>query len=131
MDFAFLETIKFGNDGLIPCVTQDAESGEVLMVAYMNRESLRETLARGLCAYWSRSRQRHWVKGETSGHTQEVREVRFDCDLDCVLIKVKQIGGACHTGYYSCFFQRLTSEGKLVEDGRRVFDPGKVYDKTP
>ncbi|MCX7935679.1 MAG: hypothetical protein N3A66_10540, partial [Planctomycetota bacterium] len=78
MDFAFLDTLKFDADGLIPCVAQDVESGEVLMVAYMNRESLRDTLSRGLCAYWSRSRQRYWVKGETSGHTQEVREVRFD-----------------------------------------------------
>jgi phosphoribosyl-AMP cyclohydrolase len=110
-------------------VAQDAETGEVLMVAYMNRESLKDTAEKKLASYWSRSRKKFWIKGETSGHTQEVRDIRFDCDLDCVLIKVKQNGGAaCHTGMRSCFYRRLTDSG-LIEDGEKVFDPEKVYGK--
>jgi phosphoribosyl-AMP cyclohydrolase len=129
MDLSFLDALKYDKDGLIPCVTQDCETGEVLMVAYMNKDSLRDTLEKGLCSYWSRSRQKYWVKGESSGHTQEVKEVRFDCDKDCVLIKIRQNGGACHTGYRSCFYQLLTPGGTLVEDGKKVFDPEKVYEK--
>ncbi|MDR1519230.1 MAG: phosphoribosyl-AMP cyclohydrolase [Planctomycetota bacterium] len=129
MDLAFLDELKFDQNGLIPCVAQDAETGEVLMVAYMNRESLKDTAEKKLASYWSRSRKKFWVKGETSGHTQEVRDIRFDCDLDCVLIKVKQNGGAaCHTGMRSCFYRRLTDSG-LVEDGEKVFDSEKVYGK--
>ncbi|MDR1535536.1 MAG: phosphoribosyl-AMP cyclohydrolase [Planctomycetota bacterium] len=129
MDSTFLDSVKFDQNGLIPCVAQDYETGEVLMVAYMNRESLRDTAEKGVAAYWSRSRKKFWIKGETSGNTQEVREIRFDCDLDCVLIKVKQNGGsACHTGMRSCFHRRLTESG-LIEDGVRIFDPEKVYGK--
>lgn len=127
MDFSFLDELKYDAQGLIPCVTQDEATGEVLMVAYMNKDSLRATIEKGLCSYWSRSRQKFWVKGESSGHTQEVREVRFDCDKDCILIKVKQNVAACHTGYRSCFFLRLDENGHLVEDGVKVFDPDKVY----
>ncbi|MDR3077142.1 MAG: phosphoribosyl-AMP cyclohydrolase [Planctomycetota bacterium] len=127
VDLAFLDSLKYDSQGLIPCVAQDSESGEVLMVAYMNRASLRDTIEKGLASYWSRSRQKYWVKGETSGHTQEVREIRFDCDLDCVLIKVKQNGGAaCHTGMRSCFHRRFDGSG-LAEDGIKVFDPERVY----
>ena len=127
MDLAFLDGLKYDAHGLIPCVAQDAESGEVLMVAYMNKESLRDTIEKRLASYWSRSRQKYWVKGETSGHTQEVREIRLDCDLDCVLIKVKQNGGAaCHTGMRSCFHRRFDGSG-LTEDGVKVFDPDRVY----
>ena len=129
MDLSLLATLKYDKDGLIPCVAQDWKTGEVLMVAYMNRDSLRDTLEKGLCSYWSRSRKKYWVKGETSGHTQVVKEVRFDCDRDCVLIKIQQNGVACHTGYYSCFYQLLTPEGTLAENGNKVFDPDKVYDK--
>lgn len=127
MDFGFLDGLKYDEHGLIPCVTQDHETGEVLMVAYMNKDSLRDTLEKKLCSYWSRSRKKYWVKGETSGHTQEVKEVRFDCDKDCILIKIKQNGGACHTGMRSCFYQKLTDEGTFVEDGVKMFDPDKVY----
>jgi len=129
MDFAFLDGLKYDANGLIPCVAQDAENGEVLMVAYMNRDSLKYTLEKGLCAYWSRSRQKFWIKGESSGHTQEVKEVRFDCDKDCVLIKVKQNVAACHTGYRSCFSWRLDQDGKIVEEGDKLFDPDAVYEK--
>lgn len=129
MDFSFLDHLKYDDQGLIPCVAQDVETGEVLMVAYMNKDSLRDTLTRGLCSYWSRSRKKYWVKGETSGHTQEVREVRFDCDLDCVLIRIQQNGGACHTGYYSCFYRKLMPNGEFAEEGRKIFDPESVYGK--
>ncbi|HPC01087.1 MAG TPA: phosphoribosyl-AMP cyclohydrolase [Syntrophales bacterium] len=113
--------------GLIPAVVQDATTGEVLMVAYMNPASWRETLRTKKATFWSRSRGSLWVKGETSGHFQIVREIRLDCDADAVLIKVEQMGGAaCHTGHRSCFYRRLTDEGWVV-DGERCFDPEKVY----
>ena len=129
MDLSFLDKLKYDAAGLIPCVVQDAETAEVLMVAYMNKDSLRDTVEKRLASYWSRSRKAFWVKGETSGHTQEIKEIRFDCDLDCVLIKVKQNGGAaCHTGMRSCFFRRLDENG-LVDDGVQVFDPETVYGK--
>lgn len=130
MDASFVDTLKYDRDGLIPCVAQDAETGEVLMVAYMTRDSLRDTAEGKLASYWSRSRRKYWVKGEASGNTQEVRELRVDCDGDCVLIKVKQNGGAaCHTGMRSCFHRRLDGAGALVEDGVKVFDPDDVYGK--
>lgn len=129
MDTSFVETLKYDSNGLIPCVAQDAETGEVLMVAYMNKDSLRDTIEKKLASYWSRSRQKYWVKGESSGNTQEVREIRLDCDKDCVLIKIKQNGGAaCHTGMRSCFFNKVTDNG-LVTDGVQVFDPDQVYGK--
>ena len=127
MDLLFLDDLKYDVNGLVPCVVQDAETAEVLMLGYMNKHSLRDTIEKKLASYWSRSRKKYWVKGETSGHTQEVKEIRFDCDLDCVLIKVKQHGGAaCHTGMRSCFYRRLDENG-LAEDGVRVFDPEEVY----
>jgi phosphoribosyl-AMP cyclohydrolase len=113
--------------GLVPAIAQDYLSGEVLMMAYVNPESWALTLATGLAHYWSRSRNRLWKKGESSGNVQEVREVRVDCDRDTVLLKVRQVGeAACHTGYRSCFYRRLEGEG-LVADGVRLFDPGRVY----
>jgi phosphoribosyl-AMP cyclohydrolase len=116
-------------DGLLPAIAQDAESGEVLMLAYMNAESYAETLATGRAVYYSRSRKRLWRKGEESGNAQLVRSVHLDCDADTILLRVQQIGGAaCHEGYSSCFFRRVTPEGLAVE-GRRVFDPAKVYGK--
>jgi len=108
-----LEVLKWDGAGLIPAVVQDA-AGEVLMVAYMNREALTETLATGFGTYYSRSRREMWRKGEKSGHRQKVLELRFDCDLDCILLRVEQVGGACHTGHYSCFYRK-------VEDGKLVF----------
>lgn len=129
VDYTFLDGLKYDQNGLIPCVAQDAETGEVLMVAYMNKDSLRDTIDKKLASYWSRSRQKYWVKGESSGNTQEIKEIRFDCDKDCVLIRIKQNGGAaCHTGMRSCFYWKLTDAG-LAEDGVKVFDPEKVYGK--
>jgi phosphoribosyl-AMP cyclohydrolase len=99
--------LKFDEKGLIPAVIQDGESNEVLMVAYMNKESFEATLKEGRTCFWSRSRQTLWRKGETSGHVQKVLEIRADCDADCLLIKVEQTGPACHTGERSCFFNKL------------------------
>ncbi len=106
---------KFDADGLIAAIAQDAETGEVLMLAWMNAEALRLTLSTGRATYWSRSRAALWVKGETSGHTQEVAEVRVDCDQDAVLLKVRQTGGACHTGRESCFYRIADVNGGAVE----------------
>jgi phosphoribosyl-AMP cyclohydrolase len=115
--------------GLVPAIAQDADTGEVLMLAWMNREAFEETVRTGRAVYFSRSRNRLWRKGEESGHVQEVREVFVDCDADTVLLKVKQVGGAaCHEGYTSCFFRRL-SDGELAVVGERVFDPAEVYRK--
>ncbi|RMG89451.1 MAG: phosphoribosyl-AMP cyclohydrolase [Candidatus Dadabacteria bacterium] len=115
--------------GLVPAVVQDAETGEVLMLAYMNEEAFRRTLASGKAWFYSRSRDTYWMKGESSGHVQEVREVRVDCDADAVLLKVRQVGGAaCHTGHRSCFYRRV-QDGAFVEEGERVFDPEEVYGK--
>lgn len=123
-----LETLKFDDAGLVPAIAQDAATGEVLMVAYMNAEAVRRTIETGLCHYWSRSRGKLWLKGETSGHVQRVREARIDCDGDAVLFRVEQEGGACHTGYRSCFYRRVEGNGEeIVDDGRRVFDPDDVY----
>lgn len=98
---------KFNSDGLITAIAQDAETHEVLMLAWMNAEALQATIDTGRATYWSRSRQKLWVKGETSGHTQDVQEIRIDCDQDAVLMKVTQSGGACHTGRKSCFYRIL------------------------
>lgn len=115
------------NGGLVAAIAQDAETGEVLMMAYMNAEAYAETLATGQAVYFSRSRNRLWRKGEESGHVQEVRQVYVDCDGDAVLLKVHQVGGAaCHTGYRSCFYRQVTPEGLTVV-GQRVFDPKEVY----
>ena len=113
--------------GLVPAVAQDAETGEVLMLAWMNREAYEETVRTGQACYYSRSRGKLWRKGEESGHVQEVREVFVDCDTDTILLKVHQIGGAaCHEGYKSCFFRRVR-DGKLEVVAERVFDPEQVY----
>jgi phosphoribosyl-AMP cyclohydrolase len=115
--------------GLVAAVAQDADTGEVLMIAWMNREAFEETVRTGRAVYFSRSRNKLWRKGEESGHFQEVKSVLIDCDADAVLLKVKQIGGAaCHEGYKSCFFRELT-EGELKVIAERVFDPKAVYGK--
>lgn len=115
-------------DGLLPAIAQDAQSGEVLMLAFMNAESFAETLASGKAVYYSRSRQRLWRKGESSGHVQLVREIFVDCDADTILLKVEQVGGgACHAGYRSCFFRQVTPQGVEIV-AERVFDPSAVYD---
>jgi phosphoribosyl-AMP cyclohydrolase len=114
-------------EGLVPAIAQDAVTGEVLMLAYMNEESLAETLRTGRVCYFSRSRNKLWRKGEESGNIQKVVEIRIDCDQDTILLKVDQVGGAaCHTGHKSCFFRKV-QDGNLVEDGIKVFDPKEVY----
>ena len=122
----WLDAVRWDADGLVPAIAQEAGSGDVLMMAWMNREALAQTAARGQAVYWSRSRQRLWHKGEASGHVQQVHEIRLDCDADVVLLKVTQLGHdpgiACHTGRHSCFFERL----QPAEDGRwrwAVSDP--------
>ena len=123
---AILDQLKYDGKGLVTVVVQDFANNEVLMVAHANRESLRRTLETGRVHFWSRSRRKMWLKGETSGHLQSLRELRADCDGDCVLVKVEQIGGACHEGYRSCFFRRL-DERVWVVAAEKVFDPDKVY----
>ena len=115
--------VEFGEDGLVPAVAQDADSGEVLMVAYVSPEALAKTRETGEAHYYSRSRAELWHKGGTSGHTQTVEEIRVDCDADALLYLVDQAGGACHTGHRSCFYR--TVDGETV--GERVFDPDEVY----
>jgi len=124
---AFSEILTYDANGLLPCVIQDAGNGEVLMVGFMNREAVERTLATGRVTYWSRSRQRFWVKGETSGHFQHVVEVRADCDRDCLLIRVRQEGVACHDGYRSCFYRALGPDGELVVVEPRELDPETIY----
>lgn len=116
---------------LIPAIAQDADTGEVLMLAYMNREAYEETLQTGRAVYYSRSRKKLWRKGEESGNVQELRGIYFDCDADTILVKVKQIGGAaCHEGFSSCFFRQVTPQtGEVSVVGERLFDPAKVYGK--
>lgn len=121
----------FDKHSLLPVIAQDFESGDVLMLAYMNREAYDETLNTGRVCYYSRSRQKLWRKGEESGNIQEVKELFFDCDADTLLVKVNQIGGAaCHEGYRSCFFRQINPSTSTVNTvGERVFDPAEVYDK--
>ncbi len=121
-------SLKYNADGLIPAIVQDAATKRVLMMAWMNESSLGTTLASGLMHYWSRSRQKYWLKGETSGHTQKVVRWYVDCDADTLLFEVEQTGGACHTGYESCFFQELGRNGSPVEIAEdKVFDPATTY----
>jgi len=115
--------------GLLPVIAQDWSTGEVLMLAYMNELAWEKTLETGKVHYWSRSRSKLWLKGETSGHVQVLKEAYVDCDGDTILVKVEQLGGAaCHTGYKSCFYRRV-DEGKLVVAGEPVFDPKEIYGK--
>jgi len=125
---SILSSLKFDEKGLIPAILQDHENNEILMVAYMNREAVEKTLTSGLATFFSRSRNKLWVKGETSGHTQEVKEVYFDCDNDALLVKIKQNVAACHTGYRSCFFNKIEN-GKVVTVGKKMFEEGEVYKK--
>ena len=125
---------KFGPDGLIPCITTDETTNEVLMFAFMNAESLALTIKTGKASYWSRSRNKLWVKGEESGNAQLVRELRVDCDQDVILLKVQNVGGAaCHNGYKSCFYRKLAdldaADHRLAYTAERLFDPATVYKK--
>ncbi len=123
----FLDAVRWDERGLVPVVAQDADSGRVLMLAWMNREALAATVAEGIAVYWSRSRGRLWRKGEISGHVQTVRAVRLDCDGDTILLTVEQTGGiACHTGRERCFFQRLT-DGAWITDEPVLQSPQAIY----
>ena len=125
----WLDEVPWGKDGMITAVAQDAASGRILMVAWMNREALAQTVARKQAVYWSRSRNSLWHKGEESGHVQKVLEVRLDCDADAVLLKVEQAGGiACHTGRESCFFRKLEN-GRWVAVDPVLKDPSLTYKK--
>src|SRR6266436_616740 len=129
-DYGLMTMIDFERiGGLVPAVAQDADTGEVLMLAWMNREAYEETLRTRRACYFSRSRGRLWRKGEESGNVQEVREIFIDCDADTILLKVHQVGGAaCHEGYQSCFFRRVEGDDLKVV-GERLFDPKQVYKK--
>lgn len=121
-----LSEVQFDEKGLVPAIAQDGETGQVLMLAYMNEATLRQTVETGVMTYWSRSRQEVWVKGQSSGNTQQVRAVHLDCDGDALVFEVDQEGAACHTGYFSCFFRTLRN-GRLEVEGERLFDPEEVY----
>jgi phosphoribosyl-AMP cyclohydrolase len=116
---SFYDQLKFDGNGLIPAIIQDAATGRVLMMAWMNRASLEKTIETGLTHFWSRSRQKFWMKGETSGHVQRVKDIAFDCDGDTLLIQVEQVGAACHEGYRSCFYRSMTGRG----EGFRITEP--------
>ncbi len=128
---AWANQVRWNADGLVPVVTQDAATGRVLTVAWMNRQALSETAARGEAVYWSRSRAKLWRKGEESGHVQKVRELRLDCDADAIVLRVEQQGGiACHTGRESCFYRRL-DDGRWIETDPVLKDPALIYAKQP
>ena len=123
-----LSELKYDSDGLVVAVIQDRDNDEVLMVGYMNTEAIKETLTTGRVCFWSRSRQKLWIKGETSGHTQTVESVAVDCDGDALLIKVDQKVAACHAGYRSCFFREVSPDGESTDIiGKKVFDADDVY----
>jgi len=122
-----LDDLKYDANGLIPAIVQDADTGDVLMMAYMNKNSLQATIDTGKTHFWSRSRQKYWMKGESSGHTQDVQEIFIDCDADTLLIKAKQHKAACHEGYRTCFFRKHTKSGEWQPEGERLFDPKQVY----
>lgn len=125
----WMKEVHFDAQGLVPAIIQDARTKHLLMVAYMNEEALLKTLQTKKAHFYSRSRKRIWLKGESSGHFQEVKKVSIDCDGDAILVAVAQKGGACHTGYQSCFF-RILKDGKGWKvSGRKVFDPEKIYGK--
>jgi phosphoribosyl-AMP cyclohydrolase len=126
---SIIDKIKFNEQGLIPAIVQDSETNEVLMMAYMNKIALEETFKTGFTHFYSRSRKSQWKKGESSGHLQAVKEILIDCDLDTILIKAEQTGGACHMGYKTCFFRKINGnleELEIVKE--KVFDPDKVYE---
>ncbi len=125
-----IEDLKYDANGLIPAIVQDADTGEILMMAYMNKSSLADSIRTGKTHFWSRSRQKYWMKGESSGHTQDIQEILIDCDQDTLLIKAKQHGAACHEGYRNCFYRRLdpgTGQWSIVAE--KLFDPAAVYGK--
>ena len=131
MSDVWLNEVAFDANGLIPAIAQDKSTGALLMLAWMNREALSETVRSGRAVYWSRSRKRLWRKGEESGHIQLVKQVRIDCDADVIVLEVEQVGGiACHTGHERCFFRKLEN-GQWVETEPSLKDPGRIYDSKP
>ena len=124
------DNLKFNSDGLIPAIIQDNQNGRVLMMAWMNRASLEATMTTGKTHFWSRSRQKFWIKGESSGHTQTVKDIALDCDGDTLLIKVEQTGAACHEGYRSCFFRSITGGGEAARVTEpQLQTPEEIYGK--
>ena len=127
---SFYDKLKFNSAGLIPAIIQEQSTGRVLMMAWMNRASLEKTIATGKTHFWSRSRQKSWMKGETSGHTQTVKDIAFDCDGDTLLIQVEQTGVACHEGYKSCFFRSVNGKGEKFEITEPQLEtPEQIYGK--
>ena len=125
---SFIDGLKFNDNGLIPAIIQEEGTGRVLMMAWMNADSIRDTIETGKTHFWSRSRQKYWMKGESSGNTLQVKDVAYDCDGDTLLIQVEQIGAACHEGYRSCFFRSVKDgEGEVTEE--RLMDPEELYGK--
>ncbi len=127
---SFYDKLKFNSDGLVPAIIQDLSTGRVLMMAWMNRASIEKTLATGRTHFWSRSRQKFWMKGESSGHTQQVKDFAFDCDGDTLLIQVEQVGSACHEGYKSCFFRSVGADGEnIMTTEPQLEAPAEIYGK--
>jgi phosphoribosyl-AMP cyclohydrolase len=131
VELPFLSQLKWTPDGLVPAIVQDAESGEVLMLAWMDEPAIRRTIETGQTHFYSRSRKSAWHKGATSGHVQDVESIRIDCDGDVLLIRARQVGGACHEGYRSCFFREVDASGGLRAIAEPVFDAECVYKATP
>ena len=125
----FFEKLKFNDDGLIPAIIQEEETERVLMMAWMNESSLKTTIEKGKTHFWSRSRQKYWMKGESSGHTQQVKNIAFDCDGDTLLIQVSQVEAACHEGYQSCFFRTINDAGEFDVSENRLVNPNEIYSK--
>ena len=124
-----LDDLKYDANGLIPAIVQDAQTGEVLMMAYMNQQSLADSIRTGKTHFWSRSRRKYWMKGESSGHTQEIEAIFVDCDADTLLIKARQHGAACHMGYRNCFYRRYEPDGEWKVCAERMLDPEQIYGK--
>ncbi len=125
---SFYDKLKWTSDGLIPAIIQEAGTGRVLMMAWMNRASLESTVTTGKTHFWSRSRQKYWMKGEESGHTQTVKDIAFDCDGDTLLIQVEQSGAACHEGFKSCFFRSVEKDGRAFKETEpRLLNPADIY----
>ncbi len=125
-----LGEVKFDSQGLVPAIVQDVRNLEILMMAWMSKDALKMTLSTGKVHFWSRSRQKIWLKGEESGHYQWIREIWLDCDGDALLLKVEQTQAACHLGYRSCFFRKMDKGGNLKILGKKVFEPAKIYGKN-
>ena len=125
----FLKKLKFNDDELIPAIIQEEVTGRVLMMAWMNESSLKTTIEVGKTHFWSRSRQKYWMKGESSGHTQQVKNIAFDCDGDTLLIQVSQVEAACHEGYQSCFFRTINDAGEFDVSENRLVNPNEIYSK--